>query len=93
MCACGLLILLHHGFAIKMTSERQTVEEDYLPKVKKLPESRAINPEKSPTMEKLKVGCSGKSNFEWEFFPVDFLTCGCANIAMLHTQTKFFLVV
>ena len=38
-----------------MNSEQWKINKDYIAMVKKLPESRAINPEKSPTMEKLKL--------------------------------------
>ena len=38
-----------------MTSDWQQLDADYVLKVNKLPESRSINVDKSPTMEKLKL--------------------------------------
>ena len=54
--ACFLpSVLLCYDFNTKMTSERQQIDAEYIPKIKKLPESQAINPDKSPTMQKLKL--------------------------------------
>ena len=38
-----------------MISDRQQLDADYVLKVHKLPKSRAINVDNSPTMEKLKL--------------------------------------
>ena len=38
-----------------MSAEQKKLDDDYVPIVKKLPESLAINPEKSDTMSKLKL--------------------------------------
>ena len=38
-----------------MFAEQKKIDDDYVSIVKKLPESRAINPENSDTMQKLKL--------------------------------------